>query len=346
MISGYILQSLDAGLKRRSPVIWVTKLLIVINMAVFIAMLFNGAGLWHSPNNIQLTWGANFGPATQDGEWWRLASALFLHFGVVHLVLNCFSLWEVGQLTERMYGKLSFVIIYFASGLFGNLFSLVMQGNVAVSGGASGAIFGLYAALLTFLWREKSHIDQLEFRWLFWGASGLAAATIILGFIIPGIDNAAHIGGFIAGGLTSIIFSQPAWTKDFSKNISLAATFVMILLIIVLIKNIPAPKYRWSQELLLRNEISQFLYEDQSINRSWLEIANKNKQGLASPSDLARQIDSAIVNRYDESFEKLSKLPANPNLPSAAQLEDVLQYAEQRKQESKEIADKLRESKK
>ncbi len=305
-------------------------------------MLINGAGLWHSPNNIQLTWGANFGPATQDGQWWRLASALFLHFGVVHLVLNCFSLWEVGQLTERMYGKLSFIIIYFASGLFGNLFSLAVQGNVAVSGGASGAIFGLYAALLTFLWRKKSHIDGVEFRWLFWGASGLATATIVLGFIIPGIDNAAHIGGFVAGGLTSIIFSQPVWTKTFSKNISLAAALVMVFFISILIKNIPSPKYRWSQELLLRNEISQFLYEDQSINRSWLDIMNKNKQGLASPSELAGEIDTAIVNRYDDSFEKLSQLPTNPHLPSALQLENILQYAEQRKQESKAIADKLR----
>lgn len=106
------------------------------------------------------------------------------------------------------------------------------------------------------------------------------------------------------------------------------------------------PKYRWSQELLLRNEISQFLYEDQSINRSVLDILNKNKQGLSNSSDLAGQIDSAIVNRYDESFENLSKLPANPNLPSAMQLENILRYAEQRKQESKAIADKLREGKK
>ena len=340
------MQSLDAVLKPRSPVIWATKLLIAINMVVFIAMLFNGAGLWHSPNNIQLTWGANFGPATQDGEWWRLASVMFLHFGVVHLVLNCFSLWEVGQLTERMYGKLSFVIIYFASGLFGNLFSLVLQGNVAVSGGASGAIFGLYAALLTFLWREKSHISGVEFRWLFWGAFGLALATMVLGFVIPGIDNAAHIGGFIAGGLTSIIFSKPIWAKPFSMKMSLATSFLMVLLIATLVKSISPPKYRWSEELLLRNEISQFLYEDQSINRSWLDIVNKNKQGIISANDMAEQIDSAIVNQYDESFEKLSKLPANPNLPSAVQLENILQYAQQRKQESKAIVDNLRTNKK
>ena len=340
------MQSLDTVLKTRSPVIWATRLLIAINMAVFIAMLFNGAGLWHSPNIIQLTWGANFGPATQDGEWWRLVSAMFLHFGLVHLVLNCFSLWEVGQLTERMYGKLSFIIIYFASGLFGNLFSLVLQGNVAVSGGASGAIFGLYAALLNFLWREKSHISGVEFRWLFWGAFGLAAATIVLGFIIPGIDNAAHIGGFIAGGLTSIIFSKPIWAKPFSMKMSFATSFLTVLLVVILVKSISPPKYRWSEELLLRNEISQFLYEDQSINRSWLNIVNKNKQGLANSSDLAEQIDSAIVDRYDESFEKLSQLPANPNLPSAKQLENILQYAEQRKQESQAIAGKLRSSKK
>ena len=344
------MQSLNAVLKQRSPTTWVTRtwvttLLIVINVTVFIAMLINGAGLWHSPNNIQLMWGANFGPATQDGGWWRLASAMFLHFGLVHLALNCFSLWEVGQLTERMYGKLSFIIIYFASGLFGNLLSLVMQGNVAVSGGASGAIFGLYAALLTFLWREKSYISNVEFRWLFWGAFGLAAATILLGFIIPGIDNAAHIGGFFAGGLTSVIFSQPVWAKAFSKKISLVTSFLMALIIAILVKNISPPKYRWSEELLLRNEIGQFLYEDQSINRSWLDILDKNKQGLASPNELAGQIDFAIVNRYDESFEKLSRLPTNPNLPSATQLENILQYAEQRKQESKVIADKLRESK-
>ena len=342
------MQSLNAVLKQRSPTTWVTKswvttLVILINVAVFIAMLINGAGLWHSPNNIQLMWGANFGPATQDGGWWRLASAMFLHFGLVHLALNCFSLWEVGQLTERMYGKLSFIIIYFASGLFGNLFSLVMQGNVAVSGGASGAIFGLYAALLIFLWREKSQIASVEFRWLFWGAFGLAAATIILGFIIPGIDNAAHIGGFFAGGLTSIIFSRSVRAKACSKNLSLTAAFIMIFFIAMLIKNIPAPKYRWSQELLIRSEISQFLYEDQSINRSWLEILNKNKQGIVSTSDLAGQIDSTIVNRYDESFEKLSKLPANPNLPSATQLQNILQYAKQRQQQSKVIADKLRQ---
>ena len=102
-----------------------TKLLVGINLLVFLGTLISGAGLWHSSNSVQLAWGANFGPATQDGEWWRLCSAMFLHFGVIHLTLNLWALWDAGQLVERMYGHARFAAIYFGSGLTGNLLSLV-----------------------------------------------------------------------------------------------------------------------------------------------------------------------------------------------------------------------------
>jgi len=90
-------------------------------------MLAYGAGLWHSPNDIQLAWGASFGPATKDGEWWRLATAMFLHFGLVHLAMNMWALWEGGRLVERLYGSGRFAVAYFISGLAGNLLSLVAQ---------------------------------------------------------------------------------------------------------------------------------------------------------------------------------------------------------------------------
>jgi len=308
-------------------------------------MLMNGAGFWHSSNGVQLAWGANFGPATQDGQWWRLATAMFLHFGIVHLALNTWSLWDVGQLAERMYGRWRFLCIYMISGLAGNLVSLDAQGNAAVSGGASGAIFGIYGAALVFLWRERAAIAAHEFRWLFWGALGFASLTIILGYIIPGIDNAAHIGGFITGILASIVFSQTITARVMPVKITLVAAFAIILASTMLFINLPAPKYRWSDELLLRDHINAFVYENQAINRSWLDIINESKQGKKTADELAVQIDNTISEPLEQSLEQLSTLPQNQALPSAAQLEKIKEYAKERSAASKQSAEKLRTQK-
>ena len=79
------MQSLHDLLYQHVPRVPVTQLLVILNLLVFIAMLAGGADLWHSSNSVQLAWGANFGPATQDGEWWRMGSAMLLHFGAVNL---------------------------------------------------------------------------------------------------------------------------------------------------------------------------------------------------------------------------------------------------------------------
>jgi rhomboid protease GluP len=241
-----------------------------------------------------------------------------------------------------MYGHLRFIAIYFVSGLSGNLLSLVIQGNVAVSGGASGAIFGIYGALITFLWRERAAIAPHEFRWLFWGAMVFATISLAFGFIVPGIDNSAHIGGFMTGILMSIIFATSINAKALPIKAALTSAGIMMLSITLLILNIPAPKYRWSEELLLRKTIDEFLYQDQAINRSWLEIMQEGKKNNTTNDGLANHIDSTISERYEDSFEKLSQLPINPALPSATKLENVLKYVQQRKTESKAIADKLR----
>ena len=338
--------SLHDLLYQRVPRVPVTQLLVIINLLVFMAMLAGGAGLWHSSNSIQLAWGANFGPATQDGEWWRLGSAMFLHFGAVHLTLNLWALWDGGQLVERMYGHARFAGIYFASGLTGNLLSLVAHRGLAVSGGASGAIFGMYGALLVFLWRERRSLHPHEFRWFFWGAAGFAAATLILGFLITGIDNAAHIGGFLTGILGGIIFARPIdAVRSVSGRSRLLAGSVFALAIIILSSQIPVRAYRWSEEVLARKEIGEFLRDDVAISHAWQTILDEGKRGDISFDQLAGRIDTAVGDRYEESFEQLSHLPPNPALPSAATVEILRHYAERRRDASRALAEGLRANK-
>lgn len=333
-------------LRRRVANIPLTKLLVASNVLVFLATLAGGAGLWHSSNTVQLAWGANFGPATQDGEWWRLGSAMFLHFGILHLTLNLWALWDAGQLVERMYGHIRFGFIYFISGLTGNLLSLVAHKGLAISGGASGAIFGIYGALLVFMWLERNNLHPRDFRWFFWGAAGFAAASLALGFVITGIDNAAHIGGFAAGLLGGIVFALPAGLPQRSacrfNRIRVCGTGVYFLAIAILVSQIPVRPYRWSEEALARREIGEFLREDAAITQAWRSILDEARQNGISFDELAGRIDSSVGDRYEESFEELSRLPSDPALPSAPAVEMLRDYAERRRDASRAFAEGLR----
>lgn len=321
----------------------VTVILVLINVLVFVAMLANGAGLWHSPNNVQLAWGAGFGPATKDGEWWRLGTAMFLHFGLVHLGMNMWALWDGGRLVERLYGSLRFTVIFLASGLTGNLLSLIVEGDRAVSGGASGAIFGIYGALLVWLWRERRTVHPTEFRWLFGGAALFSAVTIGLGLLITGIDNAAHIGGLVSGALLGAAVARPLpgsmVTKRYRQWIAAAAYAVIVA---VLIARIPDPLYSWKDELQARSGVRDFLATDQAIAQRWQELMSASKRGGATFDELAGRIESDITMEYQQSFEQLSALNLGAAAPSAETVAMLKRYAQLRSEASHLLAEGIR----
>jgi rhomboid protease GluP len=337
------MQSLHDQLRQAMPKLRLTPLLIAVNILVFGAMLFNGAGLWHAQNSVQLAWGANFGPATQDGEWWRLGSALFLHFGLLHLVLNMWALWDGGQLVERMYGSFRFAGIYFVAGLVGNLLSLVAHAGLAVSGGASGAIFGTYGALLSYLWLERSRIQSGEFRWLFWAAIGFSVATIVFGLLIPGIDNAAHVGGLVAGILMGVLLIKSEPDEVASPQLGRWVTgLFLVFLVGVMVSQIPQPAYRWSDEKQIRQEIGEFLEQDAAITRAWETVLQQGRRNSVPSNEVADLVESVVAERYERSFEELSALPQDPGLPSAQAAEHWTRYAEQRRDASREMVEGLR----
>lgn len=331
--------SLHERLRRRVPQIRVTKTLLLLNGLVFLASLVSGAGLGMTASEIPLAWGANFGPATQDGEWWRLASAMFLHFGLLHLGMNLWALWDGGQLVERMFGPWRFATLYFLCGISGNLLSLVSHRGTAVSGGASGAIFGIYAALLVYLWQERRHLHPQEFRWLFWGAAVFAVAIIAFGLLVPEIDNAAHIGGFVCGLLAGSMLSPVPGPKYRPR----AAALLLLVGWAVLISLIPPPAFRWRDEAAARREIAAFLQNEAAIATAWQEIVAASRRGDATFEQLAGRIETDITDSYERSFEHLSHMPVSPALPSGAQLDQLRDYAARRRDASRLLAEGLRD---
>lgn len=324
----------------RSPV---TLALLVINLLVFLAMLLNGAGLWHTATAVPLQWGANFGPATQDGQWWRLGSALFLHFGVVHLALNMWALWDVGRLIEQLFGRWRFIMLYLGSGIVGNLLSLAWQGNQAVSGGASGAIFSLYGALLVFLLRERAQVNKSEFRWMFGASSAFIMLALVMGWMVPGIDNAAHLGGLVAGALFGLALAR-RWTRQSPRPqaVRAVAAAALVAAVLGLIAQLPAPSYRLGEELRAREAINQFLAQDQRISQQWESLLGQGQEERLSFDQLAGRIDDNVTTPYQQSFEQLAGLHLDAGAPSAQTLEILRAYAALRTDASQALAEGLR----
>ncbi len=331
-------------LRGRSAWISVTSALIISNVLVAGAMLVFGAGLGHFSNSVQMEWGANFGPATKDGEWWRLGTAMFLHFGALHLAMNMFALWDSGRLVERAFGPGRFAMIYFASGLTGNLLSLIVQGDRAISGGASGAVFGVYGAFLAFLLTERRRLHPSDFKLMFWGAAIFSAVMLALGALIPGIDNAAHLGGLIAGTMAGfILVPQCDSVRPAHRRTQGFVAGAYVFAIALLVANIPDPAYRWSEEQVVRGEIRQFLGEDARINARLRAILDEQPASGASFDQLAGRIETEVVDSYEQSFDQLSSLHISPGVPSAATLERLRSYAEARRDASQALAEGLRE---
>lgn len=321
----------------------VTTALVGANVLVFVLMLFAGAGWWHTPNGVQLAWGANFGPATQDGQWWRLFTAQFVHFGVLHLGMNMWALWDVGRLVERLYGRYRFVGLYLASGIVGNLVSLVVQGNHAVSAGASGAIFSLYGALLVFLWRERRQVDPAEFRWIFGGALLFTVLILGLGFVVPGIDNSAHGGGLLAGAVLGRLLARP-WMPNSPTDTGgrWLAGALLVLALAWLVWHLPQPSYRYGEELRTRAAIQDFLSADRGITQQWESLLRSGQAQGLSFDQLAGRIDERVTHRYERSFEQLMAATPGSAVPSASQLGVLQEYAQQRLEASHDLAEGLR----
>ncbi|WP_428242513.1 rhomboid family intramembrane serine protease [Gynuella sp.] len=164
--------------------------------------------MWFSAETLYV-WGGNYGPKTINGEWWRLLSNIFLHGGLLHLVFNSIVLANIGVYLEPFLGSVRLLIVYLITGVSASMTSVLLNDPI-VSVGASGAIFGLYgfflALLTTPLFRPQIRTTFLR------NTLGFVGINIAFGFIVPAVDNAAHLGGLLSGGLLGYL-SYPLLRK-------------------------------------------------------------------------------------------------------------------------------------
>jgi membrane associated rhomboid family serine protease len=182
----------------------VTKILIGINVLVFLINLAQGSSLGQTSGSLfekgALFVSSPFYPGgLADGEWWRLVTAAFLHGSIIHLGFNMLVLWFVGAPVEQAIGRGRFLAVYIVSGLAGSAGAIVFSPN-AVTVGASGAIFGIFGAALV-LEAQKSYVLGGQ-------ALGLIAVNLVFTFAIPNISVGGHIGGLIGGALSMLALSR------------------------------------------------------------------------------------------------------------------------------------------
>jgi rhomboid protease GluP len=191
-----------------TPKVWVSPLLVAANVMVFVLMVANGVGFWEpSDNDKMIAWGAGYGPLTTHGQPWRLFTELFIHFGVIHLLGNMIVLWQAGPLVERLFGNISFLVLYLLSGLCGSLASVVAH-PYSVAGGASGAIFGVFGALFGFLFIERGIVPKPMLKSLTYYAAIFVGFNVLGGATQKGIDMAAHGGGLFGGFFLGVLLSR------------------------------------------------------------------------------------------------------------------------------------------
>lgn len=194
-------------LQAATPRVWVVYALIGLNVAVWIVQLFYGVNATSPGARTLFDWGGNLGNAVYAGEYWRLLSSTALHGGILHLAMNMYALYAIGPTVEKVQGNAGFAATYLVAGIAGSVASAIATPNV-VSVGASGAVFGILGAQLTGLLAPKVGLpDHMRSGVLRQGLIFIGL-NLWIGFSIPNIDNAAHIGGLVAGGLCGFLLAH------------------------------------------------------------------------------------------------------------------------------------------
>jgi rhomboid protease GluP len=215
--------------RRGESTITLTQIFFGINVAVFLGMALSSSTIMDFPPQVLVQWGANVGAFTLRGEWWRLLTCVFVHGGLLHIAFNMWCLWDLGALSESLYGRWTFAAVYLISGLGASLASVTWNPYV-MSVGASGAIFGLAGALIAAFKLGEFSVPRSALSGPLRSLMVFVVFNLAFGAASGVTDNAAHVGGLITGLILGALIALLAPRQEQAPQ--RAAIFLVTLLVL------------------------------------------------------------------------------------------------------------------
>jgi rhomboid protease GluP len=268
---------------QRESSVTLTQIIFGANVMVFIAMVIASGPSLDFTGQVELHFGANFGPYTLSGQWWRLVTYMFLHSGVMHIAFNMWCLWDLGRLCESLYGRWTFAAIYLITGISGGLASVAWNPEV-LSVGASGAIFGLAGALAASFYLGEFSIPKVAIQGTLRSLLFFIGFNVVFGAMIPGIDNACHGGGLVSGLILGALIARIAPQHDSPRRVGV----LVVVALAVVLAAFGVQRWRGS-DLHFRSAI----VAQKSVDRMIAELQKKIKQ---NPQDASAHY--ALAHEY------------------------------------------------
>lgn len=317
-------RQLDAA----TPTPWALYLVMLLNIGVWLLNVFQGISVMQPAPAELFAWGANSAAAvTLEGQYWRLLTATFLHAGLIHLALNMVGLWEAGRQICRWFGPGQFLLIYLGAALVGSGLSLHFSSQQSVSVGASGAVFGVLGAVLIAIWRHRERIPASIAKRLMSSQGVFVAYALLQGFTKPGIDNAAHVGGLLAGSVITLMLAPQMGQAPAAgsgrvqrQGLALGATGLAVFLLVL---TTPAPQVHHRQLFETQATLQGLLPQLQAGEQALQRDAQEMKAGRLGPEQFVERVQTTHLPGYRRLSQTLMPLQLSAGHPLQALLVDM-----------------------
>lgn len=307
-------EAFERRLLQKTPSLWALYAVMALNVAVWLANLADGLHPTQPDTADLFRWGASSASAVvRDGEVWRLLTATVLHGGLLHLALNLYALWVAGTQVTRWFGNGQFLLLYWGAALAGSALSLHFAAQQSVSVGASGAVFGVLGALLAGVWQHRARVPRSVVTQLLASQGLFVAVSLAQGFTRSGIDNAAHVGGLLAGAgmawlLVEVVDEEVGAARRRQRQVMAAAATALAVAVLVALA--PAGvdhRALLAEQTALRDILPMFEQAEAALQAD----ARAQQEGRLTQADLVDAMAQRHIPAYRAVGEALDRVPAS-----------------------------------